>query len=85
MVVIDADGHVEESPATFSYLEKEYYHRRPLPLGFDTDTIYGSHNAVWLIDGVAYPKVVGKGGVTFKTPTIMEVAKVNPLRPRLRR
>ena len=47
MTVIDADGHVEESKAMFSLLEKEFYDRRPLALGFDQDTIYGPNNAVW--------------------------------------
>jgi predicted TIM-barrel fold metal-dependent hydrolase len=78
MIVVDADGHVEESKATFSFLEKEYYERRPLALGFDRDTVYESHNAVWFIDGKVYPKLVGKGGFTFKTPTIMEGAKEKP-------
>lgn len=75
MIVVDADGHVEESQATFSFLEKEYYEKRPLPLGFDRDTVCGSFNAVWLIDGNIYPKIAGKGAFIFRTPTIMEAAK----------
>jgi len=75
MTVIDADGHVEESTAMFSLLEKEYYPRRPLALGFDEDTVYGPNNAVWFIDGRTYPKLVGQGGFRFATPTIMEQAK----------
>jgi predicted TIM-barrel fold metal-dependent hydrolase len=75
MVVIDADGHVEESVAMFEQLEDEYYPRRPLALGFSADTILGPNNAVWLIDGVAYPKLLGKGGVRFVTPTLMDAAK----------
>jgi predicted TIM-barrel fold metal-dependent hydrolase len=75
MTVIDADGHVEESPATFSFLDKEYYGRRPLAVAFERDTVYGPKNAVWLIDGKTYPKFVGKGGVIFRTPTLMELAK----------
>jgi len=51
VTVIDADGHVEESPAKFSFLARESYARRPLPLGFDRDTAYGDANAVWFIDG----------------------------------
>ena len=78
MVVVDADGHVEESVAMFNCLEGEYYARRPLALGFGTDTILGANNAVWLIDGIAYPKLVGKGGVRFVTPTLMEAAKLKP-------
>ena len=76
MTVVDADGHVEESVAMFGHMEKEYYDRRPLALGFGTDTILGINNAVWLIDGKAYPKLVGKGGVRFVTPTLMEAAKL---------
>lgn len=78
MTVIDADAHVEESPAMFSLLEKEYYARRPLALGFDRDTVYGPHNAVWFIDGRVYPKLQGKGGVIFRTPTLMDSAKQKP-------
>jgi len=79
MTVIDADGHVEESPEMFSLLEKEYYGRRPLALGFDRDTVYGEYNAVWFINGKIYPKLTGKGGVRFVTPTIMERAKRKPV------
>lgn len=78
MVVIDADGHVEESVAMFSRIEKEYYDRRPLALEFDRDTAYGPYNAVWLIDGEVYPRVVGKRGVTLGTPTMMERARLKP-------
>ncbi len=75
MMVIDADGHVEESTTMFGSIENEYYPRRPLALGFDRDTALGDRNAVWLIDGKAYPKLTGKGGVIFLTPTLMEKAK----------
>ncbi len=78
MTILDADGHVEESQAMFSFLEKECYGRRPLALGFDQDTVYGECNAVWLIDGKSYPKLTGKGGVRFVTPTLMERAKKKP-------
>ena len=75
MMVIDADAHVEESPAMFDFLEKEYHARRPLALGFDRDTAYGPHNAVWFIDGKVYPKLQGRGGTIFRTPTLMDSAK----------
>ncbi len=78
MTVVDADGHVEEGLTMFSSLEAEYLGRRPLPLAFDRNTIYGDRNAVWLIDGKTYPKLSGKGGVTFLTPTVMESAKRKP-------
>jgi predicted TIM-barrel fold metal-dependent hydrolase len=75
-MIIDADSHVEESPAMFNFLEKEFYQRRPLPVKLDPDTAYGDHNAVWLIEGETYPKLVGKGGTIFRTPTLMDSAKL---------
>src|SRR5947208_651465 len=76
IMVIDADSHVEESPAMFSFLDKEFYQRRPLPVGLDNDTAYGNYNAVWLIEGETYPKLVGKGGTIFRTPTLMDSAQL---------
>jgi predicted TIM-barrel fold metal-dependent hydrolase len=73
-MIIDADAHVEESEAMFECLDKEFRARRPLPVRFDDDTVYGKYNAVWLIDGETYPKLVGKGGTIFRTPTLMAAA-----------
>lgn len=75
-MIIDADAHVEESQAMFDRLDNEYRGRRPLALRFDEDTVYGKYNAVWLIDGETYPKLVGKGGTIFRTPTLMAAAKL---------
>jgi uncharacterized protein len=75
MTVVDADGHVEESPAMFEYLDKECYPRRPLAVPLGRDTAYGDWNAVWLIDGKTYPQIVGRGGSRFRTPTSMEGAR----------
>ena len=75
-MIIDADAHVEESEAMFDRLDKEFRPRRPLPVRFATDTVYGKYNAVWLIDGETYPKLMGKGGTIFRTPTIMEAASL---------
>jgi predicted TIM-barrel fold metal-dependent hydrolase len=73
-MIIDADAHVEESEAMFERLEREFQPRRPLAVRLDRDTVYGKYNAVWLIDGETYPKLVGKGGTIFRTPTLMEAA-----------
>ena len=73
-MIIDADAHIEESVAMFERLDKEFQPRRPLPVRLDRDTVYGRYNAVWLIDGETYPKLVGKGGTIFRTPTLMEAA-----------
>src|SRR6266576_803437 len=73
-MIIDADAHVEESESMFDRLDKEFRPLRPLPLA--TATVYGKYNAVWLIDGETYPKLVGKGGTIFRTPTLMEAASL---------
>ena len=73
-MIIDADAHIEESEAMFERLDKEFRPRRPLPVRLERDTVYGRYNAVWLIDGETYPKLVGKGGTIFRTPTLMEAA-----------
>ena len=50
MPIIDCDAHVEESVATWSYLEPEFYKLRPIPVTLPEDTCFGSHNAAWIID-----------------------------------
>ena len=50
-MIIDADAHVEESQTMFDRLDKEFYDRRPLPVNFERDTVFGKYNAVWLIEG----------------------------------
>lgn len=75
-MIIDADAHVEESEAMFERLDSEFRPRRPLPVRFDNDTVFGKYNAVWLIDGETYPKLIGKGGTIFRTPTLMEAASL---------
>jgi predicted TIM-barrel fold metal-dependent hydrolase len=79
MQIIDADGHVEESVAMLDRLEPELKKRRPIPLQFDLDTAYGQYNAVWMIDGEVYPKLVGPGGFILGTPTLMERARLKPV------
>ena len=50
MQVIDCDAHVEESVATWQYLEPKYSLLRPIPVRFPEDTCFGTHNAAWVID-----------------------------------
>jgi predicted TIM-barrel fold metal-dependent hydrolase len=50
MQVLDADAHIEEGPAAWQYLDAEFYPRRPIAVTFEKDTVWGPHNAVWLID-----------------------------------
>jgi predicted TIM-barrel fold metal-dependent hydrolase len=48
--VIDSDAHVEESDATWSYLDPAFYPWRPLAVVFPEDTCFGDRNAGWIID-----------------------------------
>ncbi len=66
MIVIDADAHVEEGLETWSYLDEAFYRKRPFPVQFPEDTVFGDHNAAWVIDF----KIRLYGG----TPTIMKRA-----------
>ncbi|MBM2811564.1 MAG: Amidohydrolase [Chloroflexi bacterium] len=78
MVVIDADGHVEESVQTFIHLEDEWYRRRPIIVEFAHDTVYAPWTASWLIDVKTYPNIMGKGGGRLGTPTTSDFAKAKP-------
>ena len=63
MRVIDADGHVEENPATFSdkYFEPGLRSQRPRVIGMDG-------LAYWMIDEQLYPRRVGRGCHNLGTP-----------------
>lgn len=79
MKVIDADAHVYESPATWEFLDESFYKQRPIPIRIDRDTPYGRHNAFWLIEGRAFPKMAGRGLHIFGTPTLSESALAKPM------
>jgi len=64
MLVIDGDAHVEEGLETWSYLDPAFHRQRPFTVQFPEDTIFGAHNAAWVIDY----KLRLYGG----TPTIMK-------------
>ena len=63
MRVIDADGHVEENPATFSdqYLDPAFRSERPRVIGMDG-------LAYWMIDEQLFPRRVGRGCHNLGTP-----------------
>jgi uncharacterized protein len=60
---IDADGHVEECPATFSdqYLDPAFRSQRPSVIGRDG-------LAYWVIDEQMFPRRVGRGCNNLGTP-----------------
>jgi uncharacterized protein len=63
MKYIDADGHVEECPTTFSdqYLDPAFRSRRPAVIGRDG-------LAYWIIDEQMFPRRVGRGCNNLGTP-----------------
>jgi len=64
MRYVDADGHVEESPATFDdkYLDPAFRAQRPRVIGMD-GMVY------WDIDEQLFPRRVGRGCNNLGTPT----------------
>jgi len=67
MRVIDADGHVEESQATFSdeYLDPAFRSQRPQVAGVDG-------LAYWMIDEQLFPRRVGRGCHNLGTPVSID-------------
>jgi predicted TIM-barrel fold metal-dependent hydrolase len=64
MRIVDADGHVEESPATFSdaYLDPRFHRDRPQVVGL-------GELAYWVIDEQLFPRRLGRGCHNLGTPT----------------
>ena len=69
MRVIDADGHVEESPITFSdkYFAPEFRAHRPRVVGGIEEGL-----AYWMIDEQLFPRRVGRGCNNLGTPVSYE-------------
>ena len=79
MPVIDADGHVQESEATWSFLDSRYHERRPLPVSLGVlDTYHGPWNSVWIIDGELNPKMGGRGPFINASPVTAARATAKP-------
>jgi predicted TIM-barrel fold metal-dependent hydrolase len=71
--IIDADTHISEGEAVWAMMDKGMYTRRPLMLSVPEDTVFGTRNAFWLIDGEIYPKAGGKGSFALVTPSAQKV------------
>jgi len=67
-IAVDADTHIIEHPGVFEMMDRDMYHRRPIQVTTPADSQYGRTNAFWLVDGVAVPRLVGKGSVFFAVP-----------------
>ena len=65
MRVIDADGHVEENPSTFSdkYFDPAFRSQRPLVVPGTEEGL-----AYWMIDEQLFPRRVGRGCNNLGTP-----------------
>lgn len=67
--VWDADTHIAEPAEMWSYLDPEWYPRRPVIVALPEDTQYGASDHLWLIDGQVFPRPAGRGGNQLVTPT----------------
>ena len=67
--VFDADTHIAESEAMWSFIDPELYPRRPILMKIPDDTLYRERNAFWLIDGEIFPKPAGKASFSLITPS----------------
>jgi len=67
--VVDADTHIAEPPEMWTFLDPEWYPRRPVVVAVPEDTQYGASDHMWLIDGQIFPKPAGRGGNRLVTPT----------------
>ena len=63
MPLIDADGHLEESPATFAdeYFDPNYRSQRPKVINVD-GMVY------WMLEEQLFPRRLGKGCHNLGTP-----------------
>src|SRR6266508_2543338 len=71
-MVLDADTHISESVPMWELMDQDMRARRPVMVSVPTDTLYGSRNAFWLIDGQIVPKPAGRGGSVLITPSAAE-------------
>jgi uncharacterized protein len=67
--VVDADTHIAESNRMWELIEREMYPRRPVLVSVPDDTLYGTRNAFWLIDGNIFPRPVGRASFRLITPS----------------
>ncbi|MDE0214041.1 MAG: hypothetical protein OXN22_08200, partial [Deltaproteobacteria bacterium] len=67
MIVIDADAHVEESPATFAdaYLDPAFRKRRP-------QVVNSEGRLYWRVEDQIYPRLFGRGCHNMGTPAHYE-------------
>jgi predicted TIM-barrel fold metal-dependent hydrolase len=67
--ILDADTHIAEPLEMWDYLDPEWAPRRPVVVEVPEDTLYGTADHMWLIDGQIFPKSAGRGGNVLVTPS----------------
>jgi uncharacterized protein len=78
MMAFDADAHVEESIATWKYLDEKFARRIPTPITLEDQPALLGQNSFWLIDGAVVPRTSGKGLSLFGTPATSRHAREKP-------
>jgi predicted TIM-barrel fold metal-dependent hydrolase len=68
-LIVDSDTHIAESQGMWKTFPPDLLPRRPVLVSGPTDTLYGTKNVFWLIDGNIFPKPAGKGGFSLITPS----------------
>ena len=74
--VVDADSHVEESDATWDYLDPAFAERRPRVVQVPDAPWLMGFDALWWIDGHTYPRPRGHGATIYSSPPLSTRARV---------
>ncbi|MFQ5934645.1 MAG: amidohydrolase family protein, partial [Dehalococcoidia bacterium] len=73
--IIDADSHVEECEATWSYLERKYQDRRPIHLDLSGTPGLPRNDSYWLIDGRIHARPGMPGSTQSGSPVSSTLAR----------
>ncbi len=73
--VVDADSHVEESEATWAYLDAEFAERRPRVVQVPDAPWLLGFDAMWWVDGKTFPRPRGRGASIHCSPPLSTRAR----------
>lgn len=79
MLVVDADAHVDETDATWDFLDKEFEHLRPVTMGQVSEgnaNLPAGYNRCWFFDGTFRLRRVRddeRTGTTVETRELIDV------------
>lgn len=76
--MIDADSHIEECEATWSYLEPQYRDRRPIHLKLSGTPGLPRNDSYWLIDGRIHARPGMPGSTMSGSPASSTLARSKP-------